>query len=120
MRLIIFFLLICGGLQAQVFQTNNAPYKFRGLKGDTLLIIPVGCDTPITSNPKWGTATDGALFLKTCDTTLWVKIGAKYVQVNSGGQNFANADLTATGNRSHDFSEYDLYIFHNGTNDVIC
>lgn len=80
-KLLIAFLLFGLGANAQVFQTNSQPYKFKGLKADTILIIPVGCDTPLTSNPKWGTASDGALFLKTCDTTLWAKMGQRYVQL---------------------------------------
>jgi len=94
MRLLIIFLLASFGAFGQTFQNNNTPTKFvRGLKADSLLIIPIGCDTPLTSNPKWGTATDGALFLKTCDTTLWVKIGQRYIQVN-GTASITGGDTT--------------------------
>lgn len=87
MRILLAILLFFSvGASAQQVQTNNAPTRFpRMLKADSILIIPVGCDTPITSNPKWGTATDGAIFLKTCDTTLWVKMASSFVQINGAG-----------------------------------
>lgn len=94
MRLLIIFLLASFGAFGQTVQNNNTPTRFnRMLKSDSILIIPVGCDTPLTSNPKWGTATDGALFLKTCDTTLWVKMGQRFVQIN-GTASITGGDTT--------------------------
>jgi len=95
----IILLLISTGLNAQVFQKQNTPFQFRGIKGDTMLVIPAGLDTPILSNPKWATSMDGALFLKTADSTLWVKVGQQWVKTATsvGIPNF----LDSTGNATN-------------------
>jgi len=97
-RLLI-LLLITTGLSAQVFQKQNTPFQFRGLKADTMLVIPAGLDTPVLSNPKWSASMDGALFLRTADSTLWVKVGQQWVRSSTsvGIRNF----LDSTGNATN-------------------
>jgi hypothetical protein len=70
---------------AQVFQYNTVPFKFRGLKGDSLVVIPSGVDTPFMSNPKWGESINGALFLRTGDSSLWGKIGSRWRRITGAG-----------------------------------
>ncbi len=101
---ILFLLLLSVSGYGQIFQKQNTPMEFRGLKVDTMLVIPAGIDTPLLSNPKWGAAMDGALFLKTGDTTLWMKAGQSWVKssirvgipdfIDSTG-NFTNAVIFA-------------------------
>ena len=69
---------------AQVFQTNNTPYKFRGLKADSMLITAKGCDTAFLSNPKWGTSTAGALYVDTCNKKFYFHDGVRWNQVSGG------------------------------------
>ena len=38
-----------------------------------------------------------------------------WVYLDGDGQNFANADLTATGNREHNFGQYDFAIYNDNT-----
>jgi len=85
---------------AQIFQTNNIPYKFRGVKGDSLMIIPTGVDTPYTTNPKWGESSTGALFLRTSDSSLWGKIGNRYSRITGagGGGVTTIGTISGTGN----------------------
>lgn len=78
-------ILMAVASNAQVFQTNNQPYKFRGLKAADLLIAPKGCDTTALSNPKWGESTAGALFVDTCNNRLYFFNGLKWNQVTGGG-----------------------------------
>ena len=88
MRKLILFLLgsvLAFAGHAQVFKPNTVPYKFKGIKADSLMIIPAGVDTPRTSNPKWGTATDGALFLRNGDSSLWGKIGSRWRRIAGVG-----------------------------------
>ncbi len=83
---------------AQVFQVNNIPYKFKGVKADSLLIIPAGVDTPTTSNPKWGESTTGALYLRTSDSSLWGKINNRYSRITSaGGSTLTVGSFSTTG-----------------------
>jgi len=96
-KLVFSILLSCIAAvsMAQIFQTNNIPYKFRGVKGDSLVIIPTGVDTPYTTNPKWGENSTGALFLRTSDSSLWGKIGNRYSRITgAGGGSIATSGST--------------------------
>jgi len=101
-KLVFSILLSCIAAvgMAQVFQTNNIPYKFRGVKGDSLVIIPTGVDTPYTTNPKWGESSTGALFLRTADSSLWGKIGNRYSRITGagGGGITTIGTISGTGN----------------------
>lgn len=99
-KLVFNIFLSCFGLaaSAQVFQTNNIPYKFMGVKADSLLIIPSGIDTPNTSNPKWATNTTGALYLRTTDSSLWGKINNRYSRITGGGSSTTIGTFSTTGN----------------------
>ena len=80
--LVIFLLVLYCAARSQVFQTNNSPFKFRGLKADSMLVIPSGADTANLANPKWGESMNGALFYKSTDSTLWAKYGVRWVKIN--------------------------------------
>jgi len=80
-RFLIALLLICSGISAQVFQTNSSPTKFRGLKADSILIIPSAADTVHVSNPKWGQPSIGSIFYKTSDSTFWIRSETKWNKV---------------------------------------
>jgi len=89
---------------AQVFQYNTVPFKFRGLKGDSLVVIPSGVDTPFMSNPKWGENINGALFLRTGDSSLWGKIGNRYSRITGAGGGGSGWALTGnSGTTSSNF-----------------
>lgn len=103
MRLILYIFLTCLAItsQAQVFQTNNQAIKFRGLKADTMLVVPAGIDTPFISNPKWGESITGALFFRTTDSTLWAKAGQRWTQVGQRVDSTAFPNVVdSTGNIS--------------------
>jgi hypothetical protein len=96
-------LLISFASFGQVFQTNQSPWRFRGLIGDSINKIPAANDTPYMVNPKWGENIDGALYLRKSDSTLWAKIGPRWVLM--GGQNQLDSTqfepvIDSTGNAS--------------------
>jgi Uncharacterized conserved protein (DUF2190) len=78
-------LLISFASFGQVFQTQTAPYEFtRGLKSDSLNIIPRGCDTVALASTKWGEKTIGALYFDTCANTLYAKGSFGWVPITGG------------------------------------
>ena len=81
----ILFCIFSLTASAQVFQTNSSPFKFRGLIGDSMVVIPSGADTANLANPKWGASMNGALFYKYTDSTLWAKRGNRWVLINKPG-----------------------------------
>lgn len=95
LRLILLFLLMAGGVNAQLMQINNTPggYQWKAGKDDSLHIIPRGPDTPATGNNKYGVPTVGALFMQTIGSdsavlwqrslTRWLKVGG--IGGGSGG-----------------------------------
>jgi Uncharacterized conserved protein (DUF2190) len=86
MRIILnLLLLISFASFGQVFQTQTAPYEFtRGLKSDSLNIIPRGCDTVALASTKWGEKTIGALYFDTCANTLYAKGSFGWVPITGG------------------------------------
>ena len=82
----LIFSLICLSSIGQIFQTNNQPFKFRGLKADSILVAPASADTPYMANPKWGESITGALYVRTSDSTLWVKVGSRWQLVGGSGK----------------------------------
>jgi Uncharacterized conserved protein (DUF2190) len=86
MRIILnLLLLISFASFGQVFQTQTAPYEFtRGLKSDSLNIIPRGCDTVTLASTKWGEKTIGALYFDTCANTLYAKGSFGWVPITGG------------------------------------
>jgi hypothetical protein len=111
-RLII--LLMCFGslASAQIFQTNNTPYKFRGIKSDSMLVIPSGPDTVRLPSPKWGESMVGALFFRTTDSTLWGRSANKWNKLSGGG---ASIDTTSLSNRINTKVDKSTTLTINGT-----
>jgi hypothetical protein len=89
------------GGYAQIMQTTGGAggNKFKALKADSFLVVPKGTDTANLANPKWGESTTGALFVKTADSTLWFKVGGKWVQA---GGNFTST-VIGTDTTIYDF-----------------
>ncbi len=82
---VLLLLLISSIGYGQIFQKQNTPMQFRGLKADSMLVVPAGIDTPLLSNPKWQASMDGALFMRTSDTTLWMKAGQRWNKLGGNG-----------------------------------
>jgi hypothetical protein len=84
------------GGYAQVMQTTGGAggNKFRALKADSFLVVPSGADTSNLANPKYGEGTTGALFVKTTDSTLWFKVGGRWVQASGGSSGPGGGGIT--------------------------
>jgi hypothetical protein len=114
MQIRIFLLLMCFGslASAQVFQTNNTPYKFKGIKTDSMMVIPSGPDTVRLPSPKWGESMVGALFFRTTDSTLWGRSANKWNKLSGGG---ASIDTTSLSNRINAKVDKSTTLTINGT-----
>jgi hypothetical protein len=102
-KLLICFLLAALGLQAQTWQANNSPTQFsKGIKGDTILIIPRGCDTIAMPDIKYGKSSIGALYFDTCANALYAKGQFGWVAITGG---LDSTDFTpvidSTGNANY-------------------
>jgi hypothetical protein len=55
------------------------------VKGTTMLIAPVGTDTPYLGWFKWGTSTNGALFVNTSTQEVWTRVNDRWYKVTGAG-----------------------------------
>jgi hypothetical protein len=99
--LVSIFLLISSAAFGQVYQRQTAPFEFtRGLKPDSILVIPRGCDTVAMPRIKWGAPSIGALYYDTCANTLYVKDSWGWMPVTGGLDSAAFAPvIDSTGQR---------------------
>jgi hypothetical protein len=99
--LVSIFLLISSAAFGQVYQRQTAPFEFtRGIKQDTIAVIPRGCDTVALPRMKFGAPTIGALYYDTCANTLYVKDSWGWVPVTGGLDSAAFAPvIDSTGQR---------------------
>jgi hypothetical protein len=87
----------------QVYQTQNSPFNFvRGIKQDTIAIIPRGCDTVALPSTKFGARTIGALYFDTCANTLYARGSFGWVPI-TGGVDSADFEpiIDSTGNENY-------------------
>jgi hypothetical protein len=98
----IFFMLLSMAGISQVYQRQTAPFEFtRGIKQDTIAVIPRGCDTVAMPRIKWGAPSIGALYYDTCANTLYVKDSWGWMPVTGGLDSAAFAPvIDSTGQRS--------------------
>jgi hypothetical protein len=98
----IFFMLLSMAGISQVYQRQTAPFEFtRGIKQDTVAVIPRGCDTVALPRMKFGAPTIGALYYDTCANTLYVKDSWGWMPVTGGLDSAAFAPvIDSTGQRS--------------------
>jgi len=109
MKRIIFILLLASTAYGQTptYTPMRSFYEYKGIKMDTLFLLPTFSDTNSANlgRPK---TIDKSIIM--AGTVPYVRDLSQSKWVAIGGNNFATADLTATGDRLHDFAGNTLTI----------
>ena len=149
--LILFSLISFAYAQEPAYTPMRLNYQFRGIKVDSLFLVPSFTDTTSANtstiknvagamircgNDFWMRNATTTSWLQNInvgegsspsvqfvdsiyrvvgkDSIFWRKAGNEFaIKDSTGGgvlENFANTDLSATGNRTHNFKDYDLTI----------
>ena len=116
MRLLILFLLISSTGFAQLMQEANTSVAMRRTVAKNYLLLPKVCGAPAAPDGLNYWNNDGSIVADTCNRRLLMWYNGGWIVFKDtavfggGGSNFANANLTATDNREHNFAGYDLLI----------
>jgi hypothetical protein len=95
--------------QTPTYTPMRSFYEYKGIKMDSLFLLPVFADTNAANLARTKTIDKSVImagtisYVRDVSQNKWVKLG----EVNT---NFANADLTATGDRYHNFDQRNLNI----------
>lgn len=92
---IAIFLLCNAKLFSQIMQTNGTPGGYSWVAGKFAdLRIPYGADTPNVTQTRFGQPTQGSLFMKTGDSSVWIRSAYKWNQITGGGGSSDTTNLS--------------------------